>query len=69
MHEWQIHVTGVGCIGTVHERNDTLARCAALSRYGEDGLRANADARHEARGTLSSKCFGSTRTCVAASLN
>ena len=44
MHEWQIHVTGVGCIGTVHERNDTLARCAALSRYGEDGPRASTEA-------------------------
>ena len=49
MHEWQIHVTGVGCISTVHERNDTLARCAALSRYGEDGLRVNADARMSKR--------------------
>ena len=44
MHEWQIHVTGVGCIGTVHERNETLARCAALSRYGEDVPRSNPDA-------------------------
>lgn len=44
MHEWQIHVTGVGCIGTVHERTETLARCAALSRYGEDGPRASAEA-------------------------
>ena len=53
MHEWQIHVTGVGCIGTVHERNDTLARCAALSRYGEDGLRAQilADAATQAHRT------------------
>lgn len=49
MHEWQIHVTGVGCIGTVHERNEALARCAALSRYGEDGPRASAEARTSKR--------------------
>ncbi len=42
MHEWQVHVEGVGCIGTVHERNESLARCAALSRFGEDGPRAGA---------------------------
>ena len=42
MHEWQVHVERVGCIGTVHERNETLARCAALSRFGEDGSRASA---------------------------
>lgn len=49
MHEWQIHVEGVGHIGTVHERTETLARCAAINRFGEDGLRTNADARSSRR--------------------
>ena len=49
MHEWQIHIDGIGCIGAVHERNEALARCAALSRYGEEGPRADADTRTSKR--------------------
>ena len=39
MNEWNVNVRGVGTIGTVHESTEELARCAALSKYGEDGDR------------------------------
>jgi hypothetical protein len=37
--EWAVHVDKVGIIGDVVEANENLARCAALSRYGEEGRR------------------------------
>lgn len=39
MKEWNVSVAGVGIIGTVHESTEELARCAALSKYGEEGRR------------------------------
>ena len=39
MFEWNVVVAGVGAIGTVQERTEELARCAALSKYGEKGDR------------------------------
>ena len=39
MNEWNVMVSGVGIIGTVHEKTEDLARCAALSKYGAGGLR------------------------------
>ena len=40
MNEWNVIVSrGVGFIGTVHEKTEDLARCAALSKYGVGGLR------------------------------
>lgn len=37
--EWNVLVDGVGYIGTVHENSEELARCAALSKFHEDGER------------------------------
>jgi hypothetical protein len=35
MYEWHVYVEGIGDIGTVHERNETLAlRCAQPVRRG-----------------------------------
>lgn len=43
MNEWNVIVSGgVGFIGTVHEKTEDLARCAALSKYGEEGERVSA---------------------------
>lgn len=39
MHEWRVFVSSVGYIGTVHEKSEELARCAALSKFGEEGRR------------------------------
>ena len=42
MKEWRVIVEaphGVGDIGSVVERNEELARCAALSKYGAEGNR------------------------------
>ncbi len=39
MNEWQVVVEGVGYIGTVGEKTEELARCAALSKFGEEGER------------------------------
>lgn len=39
MSEWRVHVKEVGYIGTVHEGTEELARCAALSKFGEEGRR------------------------------
>lgn len=39
MNQWSVMVDKVGCIGTVHEQTEELARCAALSKYGEEGVR------------------------------
>lgn len=39
MKEWTVTVSNVGIIGTVHEDTETLARCAALSKFGEEGKR------------------------------
>ena len=36
---WQVVVHGVGYIGQVTESRESLARCAALSRYGAEGER------------------------------
>lgn len=41
MIEWDVTVAGVGFIGTVHESTEELARCAALSKFGEEGERFN----------------------------
>ena len=43
MNEWIVRVRHVGTIGTVHERNEELARCAALSKFGEDRDRGTDD--------------------------
>ncbi len=42
MNEWNVVVDGVGYIGTVCETNEELARCAALSKFGEEGERVSA---------------------------
>lgn len=42
MNEWSVTVAGIGAIGTVHEQTEELARCAALSRFGEEGERNSA---------------------------
>lgn len=42
MIEWTVSVVGVGAIGTVSETSEELARCAALSKYGEEGERVSA---------------------------
>lgn len=39
MTEWNVYVPGVGTIGIVHEESHGAARCAALSKYGEEGER------------------------------
>lgn len=39
MFEWNVKVSGVGIIGTVQEKTEELARCAALSKFGEEGRR------------------------------
>ncbi|WVR18139.1 hypothetical protein JXVLWARM_CDS_0088 [Burkholderia phage Bm1] len=39
MYEWNVNVDGVGIIGTVNEETEDAARCAALSKYGEEGHR------------------------------
>ena len=39
MNEWNVMVSGVGFIGTVHEKTEDLARCAALSKFSADGCR------------------------------
>ena len=36
---WEVIVHGVGHIGEVTETRESLARCAALSRYGCEGER------------------------------
>ncbi len=36
---WEVVVHGVGHIGKVTETRESLARCAALSRYGAEGER------------------------------
>lgn len=41
MNEWSVVVEGVGCIGTVFEKNEEQARCAALSKFGEEGERVS----------------------------
>lgn len=38
-HEWRVVVDGIGDIGSVVEESEELARCAALSKYGEEGDR------------------------------
>lgn len=42
MIEWRVVVDGVGTIGSVTEKTEELARCAALSKFGEDGERNSA---------------------------
>lgn len=42
MNEWNVVVEGVGHIGTVCEKNEEQARCAALSKFGEEGERVSA---------------------------
>jgi hypothetical protein len=39
--EWRVVVEGIGDIGSVVEDSEELARCAALSKYSEDGDRAS----------------------------
>lgn len=39
MKEWRVVVHFVGDIGSVVEKDEELARCAALHKYGEEGLR------------------------------
>jgi hypothetical protein len=41
MYEWDVVVNGVGSIGTVMEDNEELARCAAFSKFSQDGDRAD----------------------------
>lgn len=41
--EWRVVVEGVGDIGSVVESNESNARCAALSRFSEDGDRPRGD--------------------------
>jgi len=41
MKEWNVHVEGVGYIGTVQEEDEELARCAALYKFSEEGGRPN----------------------------
>lgn len=42
MKEYRVVVHGVGDIGCVTGANEDDARCAALSKYGADGLRFEA---------------------------
>ena len=42
MNEWRVVVEGVGAIGSVFEKNEEQARCAALSKFGEEGERGSA---------------------------
>lgn len=42
MNEYRVIVSGVGDIGAVTEKTDELARCAALSKFGEEGERVSA---------------------------
>lgn len=42
MNEWNVVVEVVGYIGTVCEKNEEQARCAALSKFGEEGERVSA---------------------------
>ncbi len=41
--EWRVVVEGVGDIGSVIEDGEDNARCAALSRFSEDGDRPRGD--------------------------
>lgn len=45
MSEWRVVVEGVGDIGSVSEKTEELARCAALSRFGEEGDRKSSRRR------------------------
>lgn len=42
MQNWTVHVSGIGAIGSVQEDGEDNARCAALSKYGEEGERVSA---------------------------
>lgn len=39
MIDWNVVVEGIGTIGSVVEKTEKMARCAALSKYGEEGER------------------------------
>lgn len=41
MNEWRVVVAGVGTIGSVTEKTEEFARCAALSKFGEEGERSS----------------------------
>lgn len=45
MNEWRVVVAGVGDIGSVSEETEALARCAALSKFGEEGERSSVAAQ------------------------
>lgn len=48
MFEWRVTVSGVGVLGTVCESSEELARCAALSKYAEEGPRPKGDSAPDA---------------------
>lgn len=56
MKTWNVRVCRDGCVvnlGQVHERNEELARCAALSRFGVGGDElASGEARDGAEAIL-----------------
>ncbi|KWF83362.1 hypothetical protein WL94_23265 [Burkholderia cepacia] len=39
MKTWQVFVHGYGYIGSVDEETEEAARCAALSKFAEEGAR------------------------------
>jgi hypothetical protein len=39
MKTWNVVVDGYGYLGSVQETSEELARCAALSKFGEEGNR------------------------------
>jgi hypothetical protein len=41
MYEWDVVVNGVGSIGGAMENNEEFARCAAFSKFSQDGDRAD----------------------------
>jgi hypothetical protein len=44
MKNWQVFVHGYGYIGSVSEGTEEAARCAALSKFAEEGERPADDA-------------------------
>lgn len=55
MKTWNVRVSRNGCdqtLGQVHERNEELARCAALSRFGIGDDELAAREAHDGEGGI-----------------
>jgi hypothetical protein len=43
MNTWEVVIDGVGSLGTVQEKSEELARCAALHHFAIEGERQPGD--------------------------